>query len=121
MTTERHSAIPALTLGWRLKMALAHGGVKAGTMAEQLGYESSTLSRWMSDKGTPPRKGVIQQWALATNVSPEWLETGEGDPTPSGPDGTPGEPDREAALARLAAKKRRHAAGGGTHRYSSAA
>lgn len=117
MTTESHERIPELTLGWRLKMAL--GGMKRSEMAELLGYEDSTLSRWMNDKGTPPRRGIISQWAMATNVSLRWLETGEG--TPLGP--PPGEETESDELAALTAKKRSRAAtrGSDTHRYVAAA
>lgn len=104
MSTEPYEGgfIPELTLGWRLKMALSSGGVSRKAMAEQLGYEETQLSRWTSDKAIP-RKGVISQWALTTGVNRTWLETGDGSPT--GPDGLPDD-DREAALAKLASKKR---------------
>lgn len=116
MTTEPQGAIPELTLGWRLQMALAHGKASSGLsrklLAEQLGYEESALSRWMHDKGEP-RRGVLAQWALACGVSQRWLETGVGSPTP------PGEPTKKEGLARLAARKRaRHAGDGTNHWYA---
>ena len=107
MSTEPYEGgfIPELTLGWRLKMALSSGGVSRKSMAEQLGYEETQLSRWTSGKAVP-RKGVISQWALITGVDRRWLETGEGS-SPIGPNGLPaGEP--ETALAKLASKKRAH-------------
>lgn len=109
MSTEPQSAVPELTLGWRLKMALSHGKVSRREMAAHLGYEESALSRWMSDKLTP-RNGVLSQWALATNVDPEWLRTGVGTP---GPNPDPGGPrqSKDADLSRLTAQKRARARG----------
>lgn len=83
-STHEHGDIPALTLGWRLKMALGHH--KAEWMADQLGVSRQTLSRWMADKGTPPARAFVQQWALITGVDPQWLETGETPARPK-PDG----------------------------------
>lgn len=71
-------------MGWRLKMAL--GDTPAQEMADVLGYSRQQLSRWMSDKGATPRNGVLNQWALVTGVSAEWLKTGK-TPTEPAPDG----------------------------------
>lgn len=57
-------------------MALAEGRVKAQDMADHLGVSRQTLTRWMHDNGTPPRRAYIAQWALATGVPVEWLEHG---------------------------------------------
>lgn len=85
MTTERSERIPQLTLGWRLKMAL--GDMKRDEIAETLGVNPATISRWMADKGAPPKRAYILQWAMVTGVPVAWLETGQ---IPS--DGGPGEP-----------------------------
>ena len=69
--------IPALTLGWRLKMALNE--IPAHEMAEHLEVSRQTLSRWMADRGAPPKRAYILQWALRTGVDPVWLETGTAD------------------------------------------
>jgi transcriptional regulator with XRE-family HTH domain len=68
--------IPEVSLGWRLKMSLHAAGMHAHVMAEQLGVSRATVSRWMSDKGTPPRKAFVRQWAALTHVDPDWLLTG---------------------------------------------
>lgn len=107
-----------LTLGWRLKMAL--GGMKRSEMAEKLGYEDSTLSRWMSDKGRPPRHAVLVAWALATNVSLEWLEKGTGPVQPPPGEESPPESDELAALTERK-KSRAATRGSDTHRYVAAA
>jgi transcriptional regulator with XRE-family HTH domain len=87
--TNEH--IPALTLGWRLKMAL--GGMAAHEMADALEVNRATVSRWMADKGAPPRSVYVRQWALITRTDASWLLTG----VPSSPHNTPGsgQPTRE--------------------------
>ncbi len=70
----QEARIPALTLGWRLKMTL--GDMHAHEMADLLGVNRGTVSRWMADKGAPPKRAYLLQWALATDTEYEWLETG---------------------------------------------
>ena len=74
MTTASEDRIPHLTLGWRMKMAL--GDMKVEDMAETLGVSRATLSRWMGDKGAPPKRAYLVQWALVTGVPLTWLQTG---------------------------------------------
>jgi transcriptional regulator with XRE-family HTH domain len=85
MTTERYERIPELTLGWRLKMSL--GEVTRDEIARVMDVTPSTISRWMSDKGAPPKRPYLIQWALATGVPVEWLETGTSATSP--PEGDP--------------------------------
>lgn len=85
MTTERYERIPELTLGWRLKMSL--GEVTRDEIARVMDVTPSTISRWMSDKGAPPKRPYLIQWALVTGVPVEWLETGTS--TTSPPEGDP--------------------------------
>jgi len=66
--------IPAITLGWRLKMALGEVGVQE--MAGHLGKSRATLTRWMNDIGAPPARAFVLQWAMRTGVDAVWLETG---------------------------------------------
>lgn len=70
-------AIPEWTLGWRLQRALAHSGISAEQMASELGVVRATVSRWMHDKGAPPRAAYVKQWALRTGVSYRWLSGDE--------------------------------------------
>lgn len=76
MSTQRHERIPRLTLGWRLKMAL--GDMKRDDMAVALGVNPATVSRWTADKGAPPKRAYLAQWALITGVDLDWLEHGHG-------------------------------------------
>jgi transcriptional regulator with XRE-family HTH domain len=106
MTTNAHErAIPQLTLGWRLKMALSHGRVSRDAMAEHLGVSPSTISRWCNDGGgEPPKRAYIVQWALLTSVDPDWLESGKGHI--DGPDPDDGRPDPDGAIQALVERKR---------------
>jgi transcriptional regulator with XRE-family HTH domain len=83
MTNEH---IPALTLGWRLKMAL--GDLSAHEMADALEVSRGTVSRWMADKGAPPRAVYVRQWALITRTDPSWLLTGRATTPPNTPAGS---------------------------------
>lgn len=110
MTAERHERIPELTLGWRLKMSL--GDITREEIAVMMDVAPSTISRWMADKGAPPKRPYLVQWALVTGVPLRWLETGEGAPSPD-----PGRPTDDK-LARLTeAKKARARRSPTTRRY----
>ena len=54
--------IPAVTLGWRLKMSMDE--MSRGEMAEILGVSEATVSRWCTDKGAAPKRAYLSQWAL---------------------------------------------------------
>lgn len=72
---------------------------KAEWMAAELGVSRQTVSRWMSDKGAPPHRAYVRQWALLVGVSPEWLETGE---VAEEGDGSPvSDPPHPAVLGRV--------------------
>ena len=75
---EHHEAwsIPDLTLGWRLQMALRQGGVQVQEMADELGMARNSLSRWINDRGAPPRAGFVKMWALRTGVPYHWIAFG---------------------------------------------
>ena len=69
-------SIPAVTLGWRLQMALRHADVSVQQMADELGMARSSLSRWLNDRGTPPRAAFVKMWALRTGEPYHWIATG---------------------------------------------
>lgn len=73
-TQPTEGRIPELTLGWRLKMSLR--GMSREQMADALGVDKATITRWMGDRGARPRRAYLSQWALITGVDREWLSTG---------------------------------------------
>lgn len=109
MSNVAHERIPALTLGWRLRMALAASGMSVQEMADELGVARGTLSRWMASEGAPPRRVYILQWAAITDVDLAWLEHGvtppSGGPEPVGR--TAGADDDSDEARELAERKRR--------------
>jgi transcriptional regulator with XRE-family HTH domain len=105
----------------RLHKSLRISGLTATAMSVKLELHRNTINNYLSGK-TPIDHRTLVAWADAAGVPLVWLEDGVEVPTPPDGDGVvselPQQPDREAALARLAAKKRRHAAGGDNHRYA---
>jgi transcriptional regulator with XRE-family HTH domain len=99
MSMQEEGSIPALTLGWRLRMALEASGISVQQMADELGVERRTPGRWMHDQGTPPKSAFVKQWALRTGVPHVWLAYGI---TPDdGPDGALNASARIHSLRRL--------------------
>lgn len=88
-STDSHGtdnpAIPPVTLGWRIQMALAYAGLKQTDLMDYFELSRGTISRWCRDDGTPKRH-QLQQIALMTGVPFEWLQTGEA-PTGTDPGG----------------------------------
>ena len=74
MSTATQGQVPALTLGWRMKMSL--GDMAAGDMAAALGVNRTTISRWMGDKGAPPKRAYLLQRAMLTGTNSDWLING---------------------------------------------
>jgi len=106
--------IPEWTLGWRLQRALAHAGVSVEDMATELGVTRATLSRWMHDRGAPPRAAYVKQWALVCGVPATWLLNGT---TPGSDRGVITRPNRRRYQATettspqvIALRRRAHAA-----------
>lgn len=94
--------VPALTLGWRLRMAIETSGKPVKQVADELGVSTETMRRWTHDLGQPKR-GMLKQIGLATGLPWRWLETGEESGEDIGPDepaarsDNPPITDREAA------------------------
>lgn len=101
MSIHELTHIPQLTLGWRLRMALSDSTHSRASLATELGYSESQLTRWMGDHGAP-RPAVLRQWAAACGVSASWLRTGDGstDPTGGGSHQVKASTNRYAALSR---------------------
>ncbi len=55
-------------------------------MAAELQVSRATVSRWLNDKGLPPRSVYLRRWADLTGVPFLWLCHGDGGPCgPRGP------------------------------------
>lgn len=76
--------IPPLTLGYRLQISMQDSGVSRAQMADYLGVNPATISRWMHDDWKrPPSRGNLLAWATLCKVPADWLIDGDGDmPTP---------------------------------------
>ena len=46
------------------------------TMADYLGVDERTITRWLNGQSRPARAALLQ-WALRTGVPAEWLMTGQ--------------------------------------------
>ena len=75
--TETEQSVPTWTLGWRLQQSLAFAGLSVEQMADELGASRSSLSRWMNDRGSPPKAAYVKLWALKCGVPYEWLIYGD--------------------------------------------
>ena len=112
--------IPEFTIADRLKLARELSGLDQDGLAALTDTSRSTIRNYENRRHTGKRKIlVLKQWALATGVNLGWLETGAGDPTTTPPpDGEPAG-DHDAALAKLAGRKRAHRGAPRTnHRYA---
>lgn len=77
--------VPEWTLGWRLQRALAHAGITSNDIADEMEVSRTTISRWLNDRGAPPRSPYVKQWALICRVPYDWLVYGDNGPTSPGP------------------------------------
>jgi transcriptional regulator with XRE-family HTH domain len=80
-------AVPAWTLGDRMRKAREHAGLKQSELAEEIGVGRSTIVTYETGKSQPPRP-VLLSWALRCGVPFEWLadlgpSTWGGQPSPS--------------------------------------
>jgi transcriptional regulator with XRE-family HTH domain len=65
--------IPEWTLGWRMQRALAFAGLQVTDMISEFDVTRGTISRWMNDKGAPPKSIYLRAWAARCGVPYEWL------------------------------------------------
>lgn len=76
------STVPEWTLSWRLQRAMVHAGLQIEDMTRELGVSRSTVSRWLNERGAPPRISYLKVWALRCGVPLEWLLNGADVRTP---------------------------------------
>ena len=67
--------VPVWTLGDRLTKARKGAGLDQVDIAELLGVSRKSVMRYEADE-TMPNRAVRLAWAMATGVSPAWIETG---------------------------------------------
>lgn len=106
------------TIADRLRKAREHIGADQKAFAALTGISRGTIGNYESADYSTRKKYILAQWAMATGVSPEWIETGQGQATPTPP--APDDPDgRSARLQQLANRKRGSAhTGSATNRYA---
>lgn len=79
MRHDETPTVPPWTLGWRLQRALSWADMTTAAMADVLDVDRSTISRWVNDKGAPPRRIYLERWAQHCRVPLDWLMTGDMD------------------------------------------
>lgn len=90
-----NGAVPQLTIGWRIQMALDHAGVSTEEIAQHLDVSRSTISRWCNDHGAAPKRLYVDAIAHRCDIDPDWLKTGRTTPQER-PDGTPDQGGRRS-------------------------
>jgi transcriptional regulator with XRE-family HTH domain len=79
MTTQtEQTTIPALTVGWRIRMAREFAGIDQTELAERTEIARSTISNYEKGATTHVKPLYLRQIALATGVDLEWLTNGTG-------------------------------------------
>ena len=74
MTEQTALAVPAWTLGDRLRKAREFAGLEQGELAEQIGISRGTVSNYELGHGQrPPKRLVVRAWAEATGVPLDWF------------------------------------------------
>lgn len=81
------AAEPPVTLGWRIRIALDHGGLEQTDLMGKFEVSRGTVSRWCRDVGPAPKKFILNEIAVMCGVSPRWLIDGK---TANPPDGDGG-------------------------------
>lgn len=123
MTETANTGVPTFSMGDRLRKARELTGLDQEQFAEKVGFSRGTVSNYERSTTEKRKPLYVRQWAMATGVPLEWLETGTG-PVTTPPDGGK-RATKDAELARLTERKRRAApsrsANADKRRYPSAA
>ena len=80
-TQPIHAELLRFTLGDRIRKALHASDVQAKELAELMGVQRMTVSRWVND-AVEPSITKVRQIAVITGVPAEWLLTGQLNETP---------------------------------------
>lgn len=85
MTTEAtHWYDDPWTAGDRFRKAREHTGLDQDAFADLIGASRNTISNYETNAVARHIRAIVNAWAIATSTSPEWLLTGNGDPTGPG-------------------------------------
>lgn len=77
MSTDASTGrVPALTVGWRIRMARELAGIDQAELAERTQIARNTISNYENGATTRVKPLYLSQIALATGVDREWLATG---------------------------------------------
>ena len=107
MTQHSIGVVPEWTLGDRLRKARERTGLGQKEFAEQLGVSRNTVSN-AENGSVDVRRITVNAWSVATDVSIDWLMTGEGSSTPpDGPVRIPDAAERDRRIEEGAARNRR--------------
>jgi transcriptional regulator with XRE-family HTH domain len=69
-------AVPPVTLGLRIRMALDYAGLSQEHLMSRFEVSRATVSRWCRDVEPAPKKFVLNEIAVMCEVSPRWLIDG---------------------------------------------
>ena len=87
-TDAAFGGFPEFNAHDRLRKARERTGMDQTEFADHIGVSRGTVSNYESGSTTRLKGVVLKQWALATNVTVEWIETGNAEnPHPEDPDG----------------------------------
>lgn len=75
MSIQLAGIIPEWTMADRLRKAREVSDLDQTELAQRIDVSRQTISNYESGR-VAPRKIVLKQWALATGVPLEWIETG---------------------------------------------
>lgn len=75
MSIQPAGIIPEWTICDRLRKARETTGLDQAQFAKRIDISRSTVGNYEAGR-VAPRRIVLKQWALATGVNVEWLETG---------------------------------------------
>lgn len=74
MLSDKGTRIPTFHIGDRLQKARATAGLSQGELAEALGVDRRTVSRW--ENGQSVKRSTVLLYAMRTGVDADWIETG---------------------------------------------
>lgn len=59
-----------------MRRALGHADIAVQEMADHLEMSRAQVSRYLNDKGAPPKRYILREWAMRCGVPLDWLLEG---------------------------------------------